>query len=111
MIHHPLFYFLLLKPNSRILVAGIRNNGVCPCHRCLIKKSDLSDLGAPADSQQCVEQRIDSEDRRRELVEDARREIAENNYAVDGAKVEGLLKSQSLVPVNVGSIRIPDTSF
>lgn len=64
-------------------------------------------MGAPIDDQRCVQQRIDSEDRRRELVADARREIVENNYAVDGIKVEGLLKSQSLVPVNVGSILVP----
>ncbi|RXW21632.1 hypothetical protein EST38_g4229 [Candolleomyces aberdarensis] len=85
---------------EKILVGGIRNNGICPCHRCFIKKSDLSNLGAPIDDQRCVQQRINSEDRRRELVSDARREILENRYAVDGTKVEALLKSQSLVPVN-----------
>ena len=96
----------MLNYSSRILVAGIRNNGACPCHRCLIKKSELSNMGTPIDDRQCIQQRIDCEDRRRELVSDARREIFENNYAVDGTKVEGLLKSQSLVPVDVGSILV-----
>ncbi|KAJ2935903.1 hypothetical protein H1R20_g1191, partial [Candolleomyces eurysporus] len=85
---------------EKILVAGIRNNGVHPCHRCLIQKSDLSNLGAPNDNQRCLQQRIDSDDRRRKLVADARKEILENNYAVDGNKVESLLKPQSLVPVD-----------
>jgi hypothetical protein len=77
----------------------------------LIKKSDLSNLGAPNDDQRCLQQRIYSDDKRRELVADARKEILEHNSAVDGKKVEALLKPQSLVPVDVGSAPLLHSYF
>ena len=95
----------------RILVAGIRNNGLCPCHRCLIEKSSIKNLGAPSDNQRRLQQRVDSENERREVVSEARKEIVENDFAVDGTRVEALLKPQSLVPVDVCSILIKPNLF
>lgn len=82
-----------------MLIAGIRNNGMCPCPRCLIPKSDLSRLGAPIDIDRQTNER--SERRRAQAVMEARHEIVENGYAIDSTKVEAKLKSQSLVPVEV----------
>lgn len=83
-----------------MLLAGIRNNGLCPCHRCLVSKHDLSKLGAPSDVERTNALRQESETVR--LVGAAQQEIMDNSYAVDSdSKVEIHLKPQSLVPTKV----------
>ncbi|TEB38585.1 hypothetical protein FA13DRAFT_1784905 [Coprinellus micaceus] len=79
--------------------ATIRNNGGHGCHRCLVRdtKEDLSKLGAPSDIERKQNLRNGSEDRK--SVESAMEEIYSNHFAVDGTKVEALLKPRSLVPV------------
>ena len=46
-------------------------------------------------------QRTDSVERQK-LVEDARKKLYVEGYAVDGEKVDNLLKDESLVPTEVG---------
>jgi hypothetical protein len=86
----------LLAP--RTLVAGTRSNGVSPCHRCLVPKSELYKLGAPIDTER-RSPRSDSE--ANEAIDEARKEIFERGLAVDTTKVEDRLKPLSLVPTLV----------
>lgn len=90
-------YLLFL---SRVLLAGVWNNGLCPCHRCLIGKDDLSKLGAPTDVERTESLRDES--KLVALVSAAQEEILLNGYAIDSnSKVEVHLKPQSLVPTTV----------
>jgi hypothetical protein len=79
-------------------VAGIRNNGSAPCHRCLVAKGALHKLGAPTDTERETSR---SEAEGKKAVEDSRQEIFEGGYAVASTKVEEFLKPQSLVPTIV----------
>lgn len=90
---------------SRVLIAGVRNNGGCPCHRCLIKKTDLSNLGAPTDTER--REQLRSEQEQHTKVAEARAIIA-SGYAVDTEQVEALLKPLSLVPTHVSRQHIND---
>ena len=87
-------------------MSGIRNNGLCPCHRCLVQKglAGLAKLGALVDTERHTRQHNVSE--ACQMVADARREIFDNGYAVDGTKPEAILKVQSLVPIKVGQSQL-----
>ncbi|TEB36972.1 hypothetical protein FA13DRAFT_1787257 [Coprinellus micaceus] len=92
-----------------ILIAGIRNNGGCPCHRCLIKKDDLSNLGAPNDTER--RNQLRSEPEQSKKVAKAH-EVILGGYAVNTDQVEALLKPESLVPtVTSLSSRLSDLRF
>lgn len=93
----------------RILIAGIRNNGAHPCHRCLVKDSELGNLGAPSDAERRRDTRC--EIKQAQLVDKAHRLIHGGQWAVTGKKVEGLVKEESLVPVKVSSFPFSDGSF
>lgn len=82
-------------------MGGFRNNGGCPCPRCLVEKGDLAKLNAPTDNERYDMQR--SEEKQRELVDLAREEITAG-FAVDGKRIDAHLKSQSLVPVHVSCV-------
>ncbi|KAJ3524956.1 hypothetical protein NMY22_g10778 [Coprinellus aureogranulatus] len=92
------------------LIAGLRNNGLCPCHRCLIEKCDIWMLGAPSDSKDRVKRRR-NEDKQKKQVDSARDEI-EAGFAVDGKRIDHHLKDWSLVPVHSSfRSRLADTNF
>lgn len=62
---------------------------------------EIPELGTPEDKKTRVENlRTDSEEYRK-LVRDARTKLYDEGYAVDGEKVDGLLKGESLVPTVV----------
>lgn len=85
----------------RILLAGIRNLGRCPCPRCLIPMDRVHNMGMPRDMTQRKSLiRIDNV-QRRSRVEAAREAIYVKNSAIDGVAVENLLKEDSLVPAAV----------
>lgn len=94
-----LFSAFALLTVHRALVAGIRNNGTRPCHRCLVLKSDLSKLGSPTDVERSEKVRVGVNQTL--AVNQAREEIVKNNYAVDSNRVDDKLKPESLVPVEV----------
>lgn len=79
-------------------MAGIRNNGSYPCHRCLIPKTDLDKLGAPNDTERVQKMRCESE--QAALVHQAKQTI-EEGFAFDGKKVEVDLFPQSLTATQV----------
>lgn len=85
----------------RTLIAGIRNLGACPCPRCLIPLDRAQNLGMARDkSQRFSLARVD-DTKRRVLISTARNLIYKQNYAINSAAVERLLKPQSLVPTLV----------
>ncbi|TEB34018.1 hypothetical protein FA13DRAFT_1789210 [Coprinellus micaceus] len=95
--------------NLRTLIAGLRNNGRCPCHRCLVTKEDLWKLGAPVDDER--KKAVRSEIKQKALVDNARDEITAG-FAVDGVRIDAYLKETSLVPVhNAFSSRLSQFSF
>ena len=85
---------------NRILMAGIRNMGLCPCPRCLIKKTELSALGTQRDSGRRAKIRVNSHHFRTK-VSLAREIIYEHGLRVNADAVNDLLKGQSLVPTTV----------
>lgn len=85
----------------RVLLASIRNNGGCPCPRCLIPKVWIQNLGMVRDRQQRLTlQRLDDQGRQYKIAK-ARHLIYKHNYAVDSSAVDKLLKPESLVPTSV----------
>ncbi|TEB24923.1 hypothetical protein FA13DRAFT_1796782 [Coprinellus micaceus] len=83
---------------EKVLVGGIRNNGVCPCHRCLVKRDQLFKLGAPSDTERMNEQRCPKDGQ----AKVAKAQVLINQgYAVDSKKsIEAmLLQPTSLVPL------------
>ena len=85
----------------RILLAGIRNLGHCPCPRCLIPMDRVHNMGMPCDmTQRKSLMRIDNV-QWRSRVEAAREAIYVKNSAIDGVAVQNLLKEDSLVPTAV----------
>ena len=87
---------------ARILLASIRNLGQCPCPRCLVQLSSVDKLGMRSDMRQRTVNARQDDIRRQSRVISARRLIYEKNHQVTSSAVEGLLKSESLVPTSVG---------
>ncbi|KAJ3526888.1 hypothetical protein NMY22_g9993 [Coprinellus aureogranulatus] len=81
---------------EKTLVAGIRNNGGHPCHRCLVKKEDIYRLGSPSDTARSKAAR--QPDQQKATILQARTEI-EKGYAVNSSTFEESLKALSLVPI------------
>ena len=93
---------LLMRNPSRVLLASIRDKGYRPCPRCLVSKQEIKNLGLPKDRRQRVQSpRVDNLQRRNK-ISSARRIIYEENYRVNSAAVERILKEESLVPTSVG---------
>ncbi|KAJ3533663.1 hypothetical protein NMY22_g7246 [Coprinellus aureogranulatus] len=84
---------------EKMRVVGLRANGGCPCPRCLVPADAISRMGTVEDREvRRTRRRVDDETRKMK-VENARKFIfGSSNYAVDAAKVEGLLKDTSLTP-------------
>jgi hypothetical protein len=91
----------LLMRRHRILMSGIRNMGERPCPRCTIPKSMLHMIGTKQDRINRFKLARVDDHKRRLTISAARRAIYQNNFAVDSAGVERMLKPQSLVPTSV----------
>ena len=82
----------------RVLLATIRDNGLFPCPRCLVSKSALHMLGCPDD----IATRIGkTRTFLAGLVKKARKLIYKDAKAINGKKVDDLLKDFSGVPTVV----------
>ena len=89
----------------RILMATIRNMGLCPCPRCTIPLSKVHLLGTKSDRKaRTVLARLDNQ-QRKNLVSASREAIYGQNFDIDSAAVERMLKPQSLVPTSVSICR------
>lgn len=85
----------------RVIVSCIRDQGRCPCTRCLVQLSQLEELGSPEDMNRRVAMiRVDDENNR-EKVQIARDYILNRNQAVSGKGVEAQLMEHSLTPTDV----------
>ena len=82
----------------RILLATIRDNGLFPCPRCLVSKSVLHNLGCPDDIMVRIKQ---TRTFLGNLVKKARKHIYKDANAINGKKVDDLLKEFSGVPTVV----------
>ncbi|KJA14075.1 hypothetical protein HYPSUDRAFT_107425, partial [Hypholoma sublateritium FD-334 SS-4] len=83
---------------EKILLATIRNFGLCPCPRCLISKDKIPDVGKVYDDhRRNTTSRIDSTARNFD-INTARRFIYENGEGVKSAAVERVLRDKSFVP-------------
>ncbi|KAI0039303.1 hypothetical protein FA95DRAFT_1451096, partial [Auriscalpium vulgare] len=97
---------------EKVLIAGIRDKGSCPCPRCLISFDDIPGLGTAADTALRKDSVRYDDGLRRDLVATARDLIYNDGYVVNSTRVDELLKSQSLVPtVNAFSSRLADMDF
>jgi hypothetical protein len=86
-----------------VLLATIRDKGLCPCPRCLIPKTKLDRLGLRQDVNVRIKQ---SRTYVAEKVGYARRAIYSLAKPISGTVVENLLKTFSGVPTEVsGSLR------
>jgi hypothetical protein len=97
----PCAWSVHLTSASRILIATIRDNGLCPCPRCLVPKNDIDRLGYMQDAKNRITM---ARTYIRHLVVHARDFIYKMGYGLDSAPVKRLLKPRSLVPTLVGQI-------
>ena len=87
-----------MAATTRVLLATIRDKGLCPCPRCLISKSKLDQLGLQRD----ITIRISRfQSYMADKVEIARKAIYALGKPIGSAAVEVLLKEFSGVPTEV----------
>ena len=86
---------------TRVLIALIRNMGAYPCPRCLIPMERIPNLGMAADVRQRLTLRRIDDIGCRTKIEQARKFIYAQGYAINGRVVDEILKDQSLVPTVV----------
>jgi len=82
----------------RIILASIQDKGICPCPQCLVLKSTIRNLGTTNDCRLHETLLWSDNPKRRSEISSARRIIYEENYMVNSAAVEKILKQESLVP-------------
>ena len=84
---------------SRVLLATIRDNGLCPCPRCLTAKTHLDRMGQIPDSNFRTANGLRQYLRGKvQAVQDL---VYRVGHAVAGTRVNGLLKATSSVPTVV----------
>ena len=88
---------ILLNALARVLLATIRDKGLCPCPRCLTPKTKLDLMGRHNDSRSRKTLRTYM----RDLVAMARSFIYDKAIPIAGAAIDEALKSMSLVPTLV----------
>ena len=81
-------------------MAGVRYMGLCPCPRCLVKKTELPAMGTPRDVKRRKKIRTNNYHLRTK-VSLARNIIYKHGHRVNADSVNDLLKAQSLVPTTV----------
>jgi len=83
---------------DRVLLATIRDKGICPCPRCLIPKSKLDRLGLISDGKNRIDKarKYDADS-----VNKARQAIYVLGKPIGGVHVQRLLKASSAVPTSV----------
>jgi hypothetical protein len=82
----------------RVLISLVRDGGACPCPQCTIPKTEIRRVGTDKDRQQRSKLLRVDDSRVHKLIQEARDLIYHEGYAVNSAKVEELLKPESLVP-------------
>jgi hypothetical protein len=97
-------FYVFLKPDLiaiRILLATIRNQGLCPCPRCETPKQQLPEMGTIPDKNRRTKlQRVDNDDTR-DWIARAREFIYTLGRTVKSSAVERVLEAKSYVPTMV----------
>ena len=91
-------------------MAGVRNMGICPCPRCLIKKKEIPALGTSRDKKRRGKLRVNSHHLRTK-VSIARNIIYGSGTRIYANAVNDILKEESLVPTTVGHFTICTTEY
>ncbi|KAF7307323.1 hypothetical protein MIND_00526300 [Mycena indigotica] len=94
----PRFFIYGADYPEKVLLATIRSLGGHPCPRCFIAKSQISETGTVNDMKRRQVLWVDDH-HRREIIEDARKAIFDNGFAVAGSSIDNMLKPNSWVPV------------
>ena len=82
-------------------MATLRDKGLCPCPRCLVRTSEIPELGTAADRARRETSARHDDAERRDKVKTAVSLIYDKGYAVNSVHVENELKEQSLIPTEV----------
>lgn len=85
----------------RVQLATIRDNGLCPCPRCLMPKTRLDRTGWVLDSMFRIRE---ARQYLHTKVQVARNFVYQLGHSVAGTRVDGLLKSTSSVPTIVSDL-------
>jgi hypothetical protein len=89
-------------------LAALREKGLCPCPRCLVKKDELDKLGQVRDSRGRISgARIFNMD----WITRARHFIYHVGFPVRSVGIERMLKPTSLIPTLVCAMFLPARSF
>lgn len=86
---------------EKILLATIRYLGICPCPRCLIQKSQISEMGTKLDARRRTQKARVDDDSWRAKIARVRGWIYEQGDRIAGKWVERLLFPGSWVPTRV----------
>ena len=92
-----------LLRHCRTLIATIKDFGARPCPRCLVSIDQIYAIGREDDRKRREESRRQDNVERRGKVDNARKSLYDEGYAITGDHVNGLLKDESLVPTKVFS--------
>ncbi|KAG6827318.1 hypothetical protein H0H92_012339 [Tricholoma furcatifolium] len=108
----PRFIFHGMDYPEKILMACIQYLAQYPCPRCLVHRSEISQLGGKLDRQRRQTRMRTDDERRRNTVEKARKLIFQKGYNVEGSIIKTLLKNQSLTSArNAFSVRLGPHGF
>ncbi|KAJ3858791.1 hypothetical protein EV359DRAFT_75796 [Lentinula novae-zelandiae] len=95
---YPHFFTYSADYPEKVLLATIRDKGICPCPRCLVQKDALDQMGLVRDIQICTRNiRTYFVNK----VNRARHFIYSMGHPINGVHVENLLKESSSVPTEV----------
>ncbi|KAJ7119214.1 hypothetical protein C8R43DRAFT_901112, partial [Mycena crocata] len=95
---------------EKVLLATIKYFGGCPCPRCFVEKSQISEMGTKADMRRRKNIRKDTP-WYRQLINTARRWIFEKGFLVAGEAVNRILKKQSWVPTRNTFSKLAEYGF
>lgn len=99
-VNHLLLGACLIPDAHRCMILVIRVNGECPCPRCLVKKKDLSNLGAPSDMKTRTSRTRLYDQAWVKRVERADK-LVKQGYGLEATSVENILKERSETPTKV----------
>ncbi|KAF8263216.1 hypothetical protein EI94DRAFT_1807601 [Lactarius quietus] len=81
---------------EKVLLSTIKNLGLAPCPRCLIKKKDISNVGTRSDARKRGPRTDDNQ--RCKAIEEAHKTMFEKGSAITSKQVQKHLNAHSMVP-------------
>jgi len=99
------FTCLNLISYFRVILATIKYLAECLCPRCLIQKSQVSQIGSKLDARRRENIRIDNMERQT-MVNKTRTWIFDLGLATGTRLVDSLLAAESMVPIRVSDVSV-----